>query len=155
MPCTRAITGCGIFCTSIITRVQSATFATPGVNIGLFCTTPMVALTRAVGRKRAMEMLLTGQPVDARTALEWGLVNRVVPAEQLDAEVARFAGLIASRSSAAIAIGKRTFYAQVGAGLDAAYETAGEAMTCNMSFADAAEGIDAFIGKRAAVWQDR
>ncbi|HEX5817473.1 MAG TPA: enoyl-CoA hydratase [Gemmatimonadales bacterium] len=134
---------------------ETASFALPGVNIGVFCSTPAVGVARNIGRKRVMEMLLTGQPVDARTALEWGLVNRVVPAEQLDAEVARFAGLIASRSSAAVAIGKRTFYAQVGAGLDTAYETAGEAMACNMSFADAAEGIDAFLGKRAAVWQDR
>jgi enoyl-CoA hydratase/carnithine racemase len=134
---------------------EAASFALPGVNIGVFCSTPAVGVARNIGRKRVMEMLLTGQPVEARTALEWGLVNRVVPAEQLDAEVARFAGLIASRSTAAIAIGKRTFYAQVGAGLDAAYETAGEAMTCNMSFADAVEGIDAFLGKRAAVWQDR
>jgi enoyl-CoA hydratase/carnithine racemase len=134
---------------------EAASFALPGVNIGVFCSTPAVGVARNIGRKRVMEMLLTGQPVEARTALEWGLVNRVVPAEQLDAEVARFAGLIASRSTAAIAIGKRTFYAQVGAGLDAAYATAGEAMTCNMSFADAAEGIDAFLGKRAAVWQDR
>jgi enoyl-CoA hydratase/carnithine racemase len=134
---------------------EAASFALPGVNIGVFCSTPAVGVARNIGRKRVMEMLLTGQPVEARTALEWGLVNRVVPAEQLDAEVARFAGLIASRSTAAIAIGKRTFYAQVGAGLDAAYETAGEAMTCNMSFADAVEGIDAFLGKRAAAWQDR
>jgi enoyl-CoA hydratase/carnithine racemase len=134
---------------------EAASFALPGVNIGVFCSTPAVGVARNIGRKRVMEMLLTGQPVDARTALEWGLVNRVVPAEQLDAEVARFAGLIASRSAAAIALGKRTFYAQVGGGLDAAYETAGEAMTCNMSFADAAEGIDAFLGKRAAVWHDR
>jgi enoyl-CoA hydratase/carnithine racemase len=134
---------------------ETASFALPGVHIGVFCSTPAVGVARNIGRKRVMEMLLTGQPVDARTALEWGLVNRVVPAEGLDAEVARFAGLIASRSTAAIALGKRTFYEQVGAGLDAAYETAGEAMTCNMSLADAAEGIDAFLGKRVAVWQDR
>ena len=134
---------------------ESASFALPGVNIGVFCSTPAVGVARNIGRKRVMELLLTGQPVDAPTALAWGLVNRVVPAEQLDAEVARFTGLIAARSTAAIALGKRAFYEQVGAGLDDAYESAGEAMTCNMSFADAAEGIDAFLGKRAALWQDR
>jgi enoyl-CoA hydratase/carnithine racemase len=134
---------------------EAASFALPGVNIGVFCSTPAVGVARNIGRKRVMELLLTGQPVDAPTALAWGLVNRVVPAEQLDAEVARFTGLIASRSTAAIALGKRAFYEQVGAGLDDAYESAGEAMTCNMSFADAAEGIDAFLGKRAALWQDR
>ena len=134
---------------------ESASFALPGVNIGVFCSTPAVGVARNIGRKRVMELLLTGQPVDAPTALAWGLVNRVVPAEQLDAEVARFTGLIAARSTAAIALGKRAFYQQVGAGLDDAYESAGEAMTCNMSFADAAEGIDAFLGKRAALWQDR
>ena len=134
---------------------ESASFALPGVNIGVFCCTPAVGVARNIGRKRVMELLLTGQPVDAPTALAWGLVNRVVPAEQLDAEVARFTGLIAARSTAAIALGKRAFYQQVGAGLDDAYESAGEAMTCNMTFADAAEGIDAFLGKRAALWQDR
>ena len=134
---------------------EAASFALPGVNIGVFCSTPAVGVARNIGRKRVMELLLTGQPVDAPTALAWGLVNRVVPAEQLEAEVARFAGLIASRSTAAIALGKRAFYEQVDAGLDDAYESAGEAMTCNMTFADAAEGIDAFLGKRAALWQDR
>ena len=134
---------------------DTSRFALPGVNIGVFCTTPAVGVARNIGRKRVMELLLTGQPVDAPTALAWGLVNRVVPAEQLDAEVARFTGLIASRSTAAIALGKRAFYEQVGAGLDDAYASAGQAMTCNMSFADAAEGIDAFLGKRAALWQDR
>jgi len=134
---------------------EAASFALPGVNIGVFCSTPAVGVARNIGRKRVMELLLTGQPVDAPTALAWGLVNRVVPAEQLDAEVARFTGLIASRSTAAIALGKQAFYEQVGAGLDDAYQSAGEAMTCNMTFADAAEGIDAFLGKRAALWQDR
>jgi len=134
---------------------EAASFALPGVNIGVFCSTPAVGVARNIGRKRVMEMLLTGQPVDAHTALAWGLVNRVVPAEQLDEEVQRFAGLVASRSAAAVALGKRTFYEQVGQGIDAAYQAAGDAMTCNMSFADAAEGIDAFLAKREAVWQDR
>jgi enoyl-CoA hydratase/carnithine racemase len=134
---------------------EAATFALPGVNIGVFCSTPAVGVARNIGRKRVMEMLLTGQPVSARTALEWGLVNRVVPAEELDAEVGRLAGLVASRSAAAVALGKRAFYEQVGSGLDAAYQTATDAMTCNMGYADAAEGLDAFLGKREAVWHNR
>jgi enoyl-CoA hydratase/carnithine racemase len=134
---------------------EAASFALPGVNIGVFCSTPAVGVARNIGRKRVMEMLLTGQPVDARTALEWGLVNRVVPAEALDQEVRGLAGLVASKSAAAIALGKQAFYEQVGAGLDAAYTSAGDAMTCNMGFEDAVEGIDAFLGKREAVWRNR
>lgn len=148
--------GCQLVATcDLAVASEAASFALPGVNIGVFCSTPAVAVARNVGRKRVMELLLTGQPVDARTALEWGLVNRVVPADQLDAEVRRFAGLIASRSAAAIALGKRAFYEQVGADLDSAYRTAGDAMTCNMAFEDAVEGIDAFLGKREAVWRNR
>jgi enoyl-CoA hydratase/carnithine racemase len=134
---------------------EAASFALPGVNIGVFCSTPAVGVARNIGRKRVMEMLLTGQPVDARTALEWGLVNRVVPAEALDQEVRGLAVLVASKSAAAIALGKQAFYEQVGAGLDAAYTSAGDAMTCNMGFEDAVEGIDAFLGKREAVWRNR
>ena len=134
---------------------EAASFAQPGVNIGVFCSTPAVGVARNIGRKRVMELLLTGQPVSARTALEWGLVNRVVPAEALDDEVRRFTDLITARSAAAIALGKQAFYEQVAAGLDAAYESAGEAMACNMELDDAAEGIDAFLGKREAVWHDR
>jgi enoyl-CoA hydratase/carnithine racemase len=134
---------------------EAATFALPGVNIGVFCSTPAVGVARNIGRKRVMELLLTGQPVSARTALEWGLVNRVVPAGELDAEVGRLAGLVASRSAAAVALGKRAFYEQVGSGLDAAYRTATDAMTCNMGYADAIEGLDAFLGKREAVWRNR
>lgn len=134
---------------------DTATFALPGVNVGIFCSTPAVGVARNVSRKRAMEMLLTGQPIDAATALAWGLVNRVVPAAGLDQAVASFADVIAARSQATIAIGKRTFYRQLDAGLDAAYQVAGEAMTCNMGYGDAAEGIDAFLGKRAPEWRGR
>ena len=132
---------------------DTATFALPGVNVGIFCSTPAVGVARNVSRKRAMEMLLTGQPIDAATALAWGLVNRVVPAAGLDQAVASFADVIVARSQATIAIGKRTFYRQLDAGLDAAYQVAGEAMTCNMGYGDAAEGIDAFLGKRAPEWR--
>jgi len=134
---------------------ERASFALPGVNIGVFCSTPAVGVARNIGRKRVMELLLTGQPVPARTALEWGLVNRVAPEERLDEEIRTFTDLIVARSVAAVSLGKRVFYEQVDAGVDAAYRTAGEAMTCNMAFADAVEGIDAFLGKRPAVWQDR
>ncbi len=134
---------------------DTATFALPGVNIGVFCSTPAVGVVRNIGRKRAMELLLTGQPVDARTALEWGLVNRVVPVEQLDAEVGRFADAILARSAATIAIGKRAFYRQVEAPIEAAYRETGEVMTRNMGFEDAAEGIGAFLGKRQPVWTGR
>jgi enoyl-CoA hydratase/carnithine racemase len=134
---------------------DTATFALPGVNIGVFCSTPAVGVARNVGRKRAMELLLTGQAVDAQTALAWGLVNRVVPAGALDAEIGALAGLIVARSAAAVALGKRTFYAQVEGPLERAYDVAADAMTCNMSFEDAAEGIDAFLGKRPPVWRGR
>jgi enoyl-CoA hydratase/carnithine racemase len=134
---------------------EGATFALPGVNIGVFCSTPAVGVARNVGRKRAMELLLTGHPVDARTALAWGLVNRVVPADGVDAEIRMLTELIVARSPAVVGIGKRTFYAQMEASLEAAYDRASEAMTCNMAYEDAAEGIDAFLGKRPAVWRGR
>lgn len=134
---------------------DTATFALPGVNVGIFCSTPAVGVGRNVPRKRAMELLLTGQPIDAATAAAWGLVNRVVPAAGLDAEIAKFTDLIVARSAATIALGKRVFYNQIDAGLDAAYSAAGGAMASNMGFADASEGIDAFLGKRPPVWQHR
>src|SRR4051794_28594106 len=112
--------------------VDTATFAMPGVNIGVFCSTPAVGVARNVGRKRAMEMLLTGEPIDAATAESWGLVNRVVPAAELDAEIRRFTDIILSRSSATIRYGKKTFYSQVDRPLGAAYDIAGEEMACNM-----------------------
>ena len=134
---------------------EEARFALPGVNIGLFCSTPAVGVARNVGRKRAMEMLLTGELFDAPTALSWGLVNRVVPADKLDAEVARLAAVILQRSSHAIATGKRTFYQQMEQPTASAYATACETMASGMLHEDAAEGIDAFLGKRPARWKGR
>jgi enoyl-CoA hydratase/carnithine racemase len=131
---------------------ETATFALPGATVGVFCSTPAVGVARNIGRKRVMELLLTGQPIDARTAQAWGLINRVVPAEALDAELRRFTDLIAARSAATIALGKRTFYRQIGDSLEAAYDIASEAMACNMSYEDAAAGIDAFLGKRPVDW---
>jgi enoyl-CoA hydratase/carnithine racemase len=131
---------------------EAARFATPGVDIGLFCSTPMVALSRAVGRKAAMEMLLTGDLIDAHRAREIGLVNRVVPDTELDAAVASLARQIAGKSPVAVAIGKAAFYRQVELGLAAAYAQMSEVMTRNMLAHDAEEGIDAFLEKRAAVW---
>ncbi len=131
---------------------DTARFATPGVNIGLFCSTPMVALSRAVGRKAAMEMLLTGELIDAARAYALGLVNRVVPGARLDASVASLAGQIVAKSPLTLAIGKEAFYRQAEMGLDDAYAYASEVMTRNMLARDAAEGIDAFLGKRQPVW---
>jgi enoyl-CoA hydratase/carnithine racemase len=122
------------------------------VNIGLFCSTPMVALTRAVGRKAAMEMLLTGDLIDATQAREIGLVNRVVAEAALDTAVAELAGQIAAKSPLTLAIGKAAFYRQAEMTLDAAYAYAGEVMTRNMLARDAEEGIDAFLEKRPPVW---
>jgi len=134
---------------------DTATFAMPGVNIGVFCSTPAVGVVRNVGRKRAMEMLLTGKPIDAATALSWGLVNRVVPSSRLDAEIRLFTDLILSRSSATIRFGKQAFYKQVERPLGAAYDVASEVMACNMLLEDAAEGIDAFLQKRPAIWHGK
>ena len=131
---------------------ETARFATPGVNIGLFCSTPMVALSRAVGRKAAMEMLLTGELIDASRARALGLVNRVVPEPDLDAAVAALAGQIVAKSPLTLAIGKEAFYRQAEMGLDKAYAYASDVMTRNMLARDAAEGIDAFLGKRQPVW---
>src|SRR6266478_660813 len=131
---------------------EQASFATPGVRIGLFCTTPMVALTRAIGRKRAMEMLLTGQPVDAATAADWGLVNRAVPAAELKSETRKLACRIAEASDLTVAIGKQAFYTQVDLDQPKAYGYAKEIMTMNLMAADAQEGIAAFLEKRPACW---
>jgi enoyl-CoA hydratase/carnithine racemase len=130
----------------------TARFATPGVNIGLFCSTPMVALSRAVGRKAAMEMLLTGELIDASRARELGLVNRVVPDAELDAAVGALARQIAAKSPLTLAIGKEAFYRQAEMGLDDAYAYASGVMTRNMLAHDAAEGIDAFLTKRQPAW---
>ena len=134
---------------------DTAKFAMPGVNIGVFCSTPAVGVARNIGRKRAMEMLLTGEPIDAQTALSWGLVNRVVPADKLDAEIQRFVEIVLARSPATIRAGKKTFYQQIDHSLDSAYDLASESMACNLLLDDAAEGMDAFLEKRRANWRGR
>lgn len=127
-------------------------FATPGVNIGLFCSTPMVPISRAIGRKRALEMLLTGEMIDAATAADWGLVNRVVPLDRLDEEVDALAALIAGASRAVVAIGKRAFYAQEATGEDSAYDVTAPVMVANAMLPDAQEGMRAFLEKRPPTW---
>jgi enoyl-CoA hydratase/carnithine racemase len=134
---------------------ESARFALPGVNVGVFCSTPAVGVARNVGRKRAMEMLLTGRPFDAATALDWGLVNRVVPPDRLDETIRELTDLIAARSPLVIRLGKETFYRQIERPLQEAYDLASETMACNLLAEDAAEGMDAFLGKRPAVWRGR
>jgi enoyl-CoA hydratase/carnithine racemase len=134
---------------------EEAAFATPGVKIGLFCTTPMVALTRAIGRKRALEMLLTGELVNARTAADWGLVNHVVPASELRATTEKLAAKIAEASSLVIGLGKQAFYTQIDLDQPKAYAYAKEVMSMNALAADAQEGMSAFLGKRAACWVGR
>jgi enoyl-CoA hydratase/carnithine racemase len=146
--------GCQLVATcDLAVASENARFAVSGVNLGLFCSTPSVALARNLGRKRAMEMLLTGDFIDARTALDQGLVNRVVPAEQLDAEVGKLAAAILAKTPVAIGIGKRLFYQQIEQGLEGAYALASEAMACNMVTDDAKEGIDAFVEKRPPNWR--
>jgi enoyl-CoA hydratase/carnithine racemase len=148
--------GCQLVATcDLAVAAEDARFATPGVNIGLFCSTPMVALTRAVGRKAAMEMLLTGEFVDAATARALGLVNRVVPQAGLREVVDGLARQIAGKSALTVAIGKEAFYRQAELDLAAAYRYAAEVMTTNMLARDAGEGIEAFLAKRAPVWHDR
>jgi enoyl-CoA hydratase/carnithine racemase len=148
--------GCQLVATCDLAVAAADTrFATPGVNIGLFCSTPMVALTRAVGRKAAMEMLLTGKLIDAGTAQAIGLINRVVPREGLRDAVDGLAREIASKSALTVKIGKEAFYRQAELDLAAAYRYAAEVMTTNMLARDAGEGIDAFLAKRAPLWHDR
>ena len=150
---TATAAGCQLVATcDLAIASEEATFATPGVKIGLFCTTPMVALSRAVGRKRAMEMLLTGAPIDARTAAEWGLVNRVVPAAELQSETRKLAARIADSSDLVIANGKRDYYAQVDLPQPQAYNYAKEMMSEHALAADAQEGIGAFLEKRSPCW---
>jgi enoyl-CoA hydratase/carnithine racemase len=131
---------------------EGARFATPGVNIGLFCSTPMVAISRNVGRKKIMEMLVTGDPLDAATAEAVGLINRVVPTADLEAAVAELAAKITSKSPLTLTIGKEAFYRQLEMPMEDAYAYASAVMTRNMLARDAQEGIDAFIEKRAPVW---
>ncbi len=148
--------GCQLVCScDLAVASERAGFATPGVKIGLFCSTPMVALTRAVGRKRAMEMLLTGRVVDAAKAADWGIVNRVVAHEAVLGEAMRMAGEIAAASSMTVGVGKQAFYSQIDLGQAAAYEYASEVMTQNARAADAQEGISAFLEKRPACWAGR
>ncbi|MGO4811864.1 enoyl-CoA hydratase [Cupriavidus sp. 2MCAB6] len=130
-----------------------ARFAVSGVNLGLFCATPGVALSRNLSRKHAMEMLLTGDMIDAMEARDRGLVNRVVPADALDAEVARLAASICAKPAAAVAAGKGLFYRQLEMGIEAAYQLAGQTMACNMMDPAALEGVQAFIDKRPPSWR--
>jgi enoyl-CoA hydratase/carnithine racemase len=148
--------GCQLVATCDLAVASSeATFATPGVRIGLFCSTPMVALTRAIGRKRAMEMLLTGRVIDAATAAEWGLVNRVVPPAGLASEARKLAGQIAEASSFTVALGKQAYYKQIDLDQAGAYAYTKEVMSQNAMAEDAQEGITAFLEKRAACWKGK
>ena len=133
---------------------SDARFATPGVNIGLFCSTPMVALSRNVSRKHAMEMLLTGELINAQAAQHMGLVNRIVPPEALESETMKLARLIADKPRHTLKIGKEAFYRQLEMPLNAAYDYASEVMTTNMLAAEAEEGIGAFIEKRQPRWPE-
>jgi enoyl-CoA hydratase/carnithine racemase len=145
--------GCQLVATcDLAIASEDAAFATPGVKIGLFCTTPMVALSRAVGRKRALEMLLTGKLVDATTAADWGLVNRVVPGRGLESETRQLACRIAEASSFTVALGKQAYYMQIDLDQPKAYAYAKEVMTMNSLAHDAQEGMSAFLEKRAPCW---
>jgi enoyl-CoA hydratase/carnithine racemase len=145
--------GCQLVATcDLAVAAEEATFCTPGVNIGLFCSTPMVALARNVSRKRAMEMLLLGELLPARQAAEYGLVNRVVPADRVLQEALALAQAIASKPAVTLAIGKEAFYRQIEMGLGEAYDYAAGVMVQNMMHAESEEGIGAFIEKRTPVW---
>ncbi len=149
-----AAAGCQLVATcDLAVAASDARFAVNGINVGLFCSTPMVALSRAVGRKAALEMLLTGDLVPAEHARAIGLVNRVVPPERLDDEVNGLARHIAGKLGLAVAIGKEAFYRQAELGLDEAYAYTGAVMTTNMLARETEEGIDAFIDKRPPPWQ--
>jgi enoyl-CoA hydratase/carnithine racemase len=146
--------GCQLVATCDLAVASSgAKFATPGVKIGLFCTTPMVALTRAIGRKRAMEMLLTGETIDARTAAEWGLINRVVAPDELEAATRELALRIASAAGFVVGLGKAAFYAQIDLDQPKAYAYAKEVMSMNALADDAQEGMEAFVSKRSPAWR--
>jgi len=132
---------------------QEATFAVSGINYGLFCSTPSVGLSRNMGRKQAMEMLLTGEFIDAQSALERGLINRVVPLQELDQAIAALAKSVLAKPAVAVAMGKQLFYRQLEMGIGAAYQLAGETMACNMMHEAALEGVQAFIEKRTPDWK--
>ena len=145
--------GCQLVATcDLAIAADDARFATPGVNIGLFCSTPMVALSRNINRKRAMEMLLTGEMIDAATAEKFGLINRAVSPDELDDAVNKLAATICSKSPVALEMGKVAFYKQLECNLTEAYEYTGAVMVRNMMTHDAGEGIDAFIEKRQPLW---
>ncbi len=133
--------------------VDSATFAVSGINLGLFCSTPSVALSRNISRKHAFQMLFTGKFIDAGTAVDWGLINQAVSAEQLDEAVKSLADSICAKSRVPVKVGKEMFYQQLGMELADAYAFAGEKMACNMMSEDAVEGIDAFIERRQPTWK--
>ena len=148
--------GCQLVATcDLAIASDKSRFATPGVRIGLFCTTPMVALTRAIGRKRALEMLLTGTAIDATTAMEYGLVNRVVSTEQLRDVVQELAGRIADASPLTVSVGKQAFYTQIDLDQPKAYAYAREVMSLNAMAEDAQEGMSAFLEKREPCWHGR
>jgi enoyl-CoA hydratase/carnithine racemase len=148
--------GCQLVATcDLAVASEKAGFATPGVKIGLFCTTPMVALSRAVGRKRALEMLLTGRLIDAQTACDWGLVNRVAPEAELAAATRQLACEIAQASPLTVALGKQAYYAQIELDQGRAYAYAKEVMSMNALAQDAQEGMSAFLEKRHACWVGR
>jgi len=153
---TATAAGCQLVATcDLAVASDTATFATPGVRIGLFCSTPMVALSRAVGRKRALQMLLTGEAIDARTAADWGLINQVVPPAGLRGRTLSLAGRIASASHFTVKTGKQAFYRQIDLDTASAYALTKEVMTENALAADAEEGICAFLEKRQPSWKGR
>jgi enoyl-CoA hydratase/carnithine racemase len=148
--------GCQLAATcDLVVASEDARFATPGVKIGLFCSTPMVALSRAIGQKRAMQMLLTGEFISAEEALTEGLVNKVVPAEELETTTRKLAGQIAEASPLVIGVGKGAFYRQLEMPIEQAYAYTKEVMSFNATFADAQEGICAFLEKRKPEWKSR
>jgi enoyl-CoA hydratase/carnithine racemase len=146
--------GCQLVATcDLAVASEEATFATPGVKIGLFCSTPMVAVSRSIGRKRALEMLLTGRAVDAHKAAEWGLVNCVVPAAELDAAARKLASQVASASPLTLRIGKQAFYRQIDVDQEEAYRLMSQTMADNAMTCDAQEGMTAFLEKRTPTWR--
>lgn len=148
--------GCQLVATcDLVIASEQAKFATPGVKIGLFCSTPMVALTRCIGRKRALEMLMTGKAIDANTAMEWGLVNHVVPATELQSATLDLAQQITAASPLTLGLGKQAFYAQIDLDQPKAYAYTKEVMSLNAMAEDAQEGIGAFLEKRAPCWQGK
>ncbi len=132
--------------------VDSAKFAVSGINLGLFCSTPAVSLSRTISRKRAAEMLMTGEFIDANTALDWGLVNRIISAENLRAETLKLCDTLKAKPPASLALGKALFYRQLEMGLDAAYKDASNTIACNFMNAEAQEGVNAFLEKRKPQW---